>query len=648
MSKKKFVNRTVQHSSSQKLNEKNIINSLTPGRGREDWFIFLLLVLPVIFSRQTLDPAISTRYILLSVFIAIFVIFFYWLKKTPVILPYPPLIKYTFMLAIGYVGWSLISMFLSLNMVAGYYEVARGLLNIVLLFLITEMITSKDTSILKLSKAFVLIALVQGIIGILQYYDLAFTDLPGANAKPFGLMTNRNLFGSAQMLVVPFVLYVFYKSSGAWKYASAFAGFILVISLIISQTRSAWLSTLVILLIALILVSIYSATNRKKWIIATGIGALGILLIGFLMLKTDGELNKELKERTASFVNSTSANSESGANINERLSIWRKTLLMLKDKPVFGIGPANWKLNIASYGTAGLAWAAGYFVPDRVHNVFLQTATETGIPGLILYASMWALIMVAGIKLVIRPASEDQRILIILMVAGLGGFATDSMFSFPTERIEHSLYIILMAGIILGTYLFTKSSLNKEGQLSKVLKSLFIIIALLNTTIGFAKYNFEKYLGHAKELEREGSYQELLEESEKGKSLWVNCDQVGLSLEVKNAVAYKELKDYKHALEQVNIAMSINPNSPMVYNNKGTIYTEMKDYKKAVECYEKALKLAPDFDLVQKNLAINYFNLGEYPACIKALEKVDLKKDIFLQQLLNDAMKLSDKKETQK
>ena len=38
------------------------------------------------------------------------------------------------------------------------------------------------------------------------------------------------------------------------------------------------------------------------------------------------------------------------------------------------------------------------------------------------------------------------------MLAGLSAVAVDAMFSFANERVEHSIYMTLMAGIIVGMY----------------------------------------------------------------------------------------------------------------------------------------------------------------------------------------------------
>jgi tetratricopeptide (TPR) repeat protein len=285
-----------------------------------------------------------------------------------------------------------------------------------------------------------------------------------------------------------------------------------------------------------------------------------------------------------------------------------------------------------------MAWAGGNYIPDRVHNEYLQTAAETGIPGAILFFGMWLLIAFIGISVIIKTKEDDRRILVILMLSGLAAFATDSMFSFPTERIEHSLYIILMAGIILGSYLKQNSGESeKQRSLSKLWIGSFLLIAAVNLFMGTKKMSFEKHMYTVKSLEKANRYNEMITEAANGQNIFVTIDPNGYPLESKTGTAYKELKNYDKAIIAFNKALKLNPNSPMIYNNLGTIYTEMNQFEKAIVFYEKALTLAPEFDIVLKNLAVNYFNTANYSACINALNKVDVAGDIYLIDLMNEA-----------
>ncbi len=315
------------------------------------------------------------------------------------------------------------------------------------------------------------------------------------------------------------------------------------------------------------------------------------------------------------------------------------TASLIKDHPLFGVGPGNWKLEIPRYDTAGLIWPNGKFLPTRPHNVYLQVVSETGIPGAILYFSMWILLGLIAFKAIIKSQQEDNRILAILMVAGLAAFATDCMFSFATERIEHSLYIILMGGIILGSYATLENQNIKKSQIfNKRLLIIILLVVVYNIFIGYKKYNFEVHMNYAKAYEDDKNYVNELSEVEEGKTRFATINFLGIPLQLRSGIAYKELKDYKNALSELNIAKRYNPNSFMIYNNMGTIYTEMKDFHKAIENYQQALKLAPKSDIALKNLAINYFNVGNYSACVETIGKVEDKEQdqTLLNTLLNE------------
>jgi len=200
--------------------KKTVDASASGIKSMTNWLLLLVLILPHLISTKILDPVLSIRYVFLAGFLLAFILFFYAWKKTTVDFSFTPFIKTVFILALGYSGWSVVAMSSSINIPAGFYEVARQVLNVMLLFLILQTIHKEESQLLKLCKGLLLVAVVQGLVGILQYYDAGFSNIPGANEKPYGLMSNRNLFGSAQAFLLSFILYVLYKASLAWKYIS--------------------------------------------------------------------------------------------------------------------------------------------------------------------------------------------------------------------------------------------------------------------------------------------------------------------------------------------------------------------------------------------------------------------------------------------
>ena len=615
------------------------------------WLILLVIFIPVLFSEKTLDPNITPRYIFLGVVLICMAFYFFFIRKMIFLLPQSVLVKTVFALGIAFAAWSIVSMFSAINYREGYYEVGRHLLNLILLFFVMTAFSKEESQIIRLLKVLVIVSLFQSFAGILQFYGIAFTELPGANAKPFGFMSNRNLFGSAQAFMLPFVIYTFYKAGKVWKFISAAAVIFITISLLLSQTRSAWLAAAAMLIIPLILVLIFSPANRKNWAIGSLAALLCIAGIVAIVLATDNEgtLKQSVKERTQSFTNPNAKTTESVENAQERFRIWNKTISLIKDKPVTGAGPGNWKINIPAYGTEGLVWAYGKFAPDRPHNVYLLFASETGIPGAILYFGMWLVIAIVAFKVIYKPQSEDQRVLNILMLAGLAAFACDCMFSFPTERIEHMLYIIMMAGIILGSYKNNsevEAANSTKKSVSKILPFLILAILAFNLFIGYKKYNYEVQLNRAKAYENNNDFKQMLSEAEEGKSDFITMGpETGIIMQIKTAIALKELKEDGEALKEINIAKSYNPYSANVWITMGTIYTDLKQYDKAIPCYEKALQLTPDNEIAFKNLSVNYFISNNYEACIKTLGKINIAGDPYLTGMLNECkIRLTEKK----
>jgi O-antigen ligase len=626
----------------------------TPGN-MTSWLLVLVAILPFLHSEKLIDPAVPIRYLTLGIFTLVFVILFFGIRKRS--LPIFPLsVKLVFITGLVFAAWSLISSFSAANPNEGFYIISRHVLNLLFLFIVTYIVIHEESQLIKIAKVLVIAGILQSFIGILQFYDIAFTDLPG-NFIPYGLMANRNLFGSAQALLVPFCLLVLQQGNKTWKYVAGFSLLVILISIFFSQTRSAWIATALMFIISIVLVLIFSPENRRKWMMASAAGIIIVIaVIGFLMVSNSNEeFSTSIKQRAASLTSNIADSTSEKQNIDERFKIWKKTIQIIKKNPILGVGPGNWRLAVPSYGTVGMVWEDGYYVPDQPHNDYLHIASETGIPGAVLYFGMWLVIGFFGLQVIIRSSSQENKLTAIIMLAGMTGFASDSMFSFPEERIEHILYLTLMGGIILGLYynLITKEKV-KAQRFPQSFTLLLAALAAFNVFIGIKKYNFEIHMNRAMGYDKAKRYPEVLEEAKAGRNLFITLDPVAKSIQVFSSLAYKEIakssldandsvkarSNFNMALKEGETARKYNPNSYIVYNNIGTIYTDMSQYDKAVEYYNKALKLTPKFQMSLKNLAVNYYQLQKYKECVQTLEKVNWQEDDYLKSMYNNAKAL--------
>jgi O-antigen ligase len=599
---------------------------IAPSASFIPWLIIITVLISLVFSNTTLDPAVSIRYLFYCIFIAAFITFVLLFKSRQYPFPIPPLLATVFLVGLAFCIESSIAMTYAINRKEGFFETSRTYANLFFLGIVLFITYYNSNKLLALFRMFVILAFMHSLIGILQYYQVTFTELPG-NFAPYGLMANRNLYASAQALIIPFCLYVlFADNSNPWKYLTGFTLLVVFISLLLAQTRSAWLASALIIISSLILVSIFIPGLRKQWLLGTGIilAVTGILVFFFLS-GSDNTLAASLKERSSSLVTPLSPGDSSVAvsNANERLVIWNKTLHLIKDHKTIGVGPGNWKIGIQAYGNKGLINEYGDYVLDHTHNIYLQLAAETGIPGLLLFLIFWFLVLFAAFKCLVRTQlKENDKLIVILCICGMGAFALDGFFSFPLERIEHTFYLYLFGGIVLGYYAL---SLEKHTLSLLSLRILFPAPLALSAFILFIskeRYNFEVHAYRTKAFNKTNDYQNVIDEVAESNTPFAALDMNGDPLQMYSAIAYKAMKKYDLALAQCEIALHYHPYNSRVYNTLGTIYTETGNFPKAIEAYKKALTITPKADVTLKNLAINYFNVKQYADCLKILGQI--------------------------
>jgi tetratricopeptide (TPR) repeat protein len=88
------------------------------------------------------------------------------------------------------------------------------------------------------------------------------------------------------------------------------------------------------------------------------------------------------------------------------------------------------------------------------------------------------------------------------------------------------------------------------------------------------------------------------------------------------ALAKRMTDDLVGALNAYDGAITLDPNDPVVYNNRGNLNDELKKTVDALKDYEKAIRLDPVYTNAYYNKAIAHYNLKEYPEAKADFEKV--------------------------
>ncbi len=143
----------------------------------------------------------------------------------------------------------------------------------------------------------------------------------------------------------------------------------------------------------------------------------------------------EVRERfESSFAGQGQEREESAQS---RLDLWRDCWDVIQKYPVTGCGPNHWPLLAASYG-----WLPG----KEAHSLWVQTATELGIPGFALLTGFY-LVCIARCWTLTRQRTEMDdpwyRELARMVIVSLTGFAVAAQFV-SVETLEIPYYVVLL------------------------------------------------------------------------------------------------------------------------------------------------------------------------------------------------------------
>ena len=133
---------------------------------------------------------------------------------------------------------------------------------------------------------------------------------------------------------------------------------------------------------------------------------------------------------------------------NSRWAIWGTTLSIIKDKPVFGVGPGNFREAYTVYRENRTGRDLSH-----AHNDILNAAAESGLPGAGIFLLMWLLVLLYLYNGYRRCPDGYQRGLLLGSLVASIVFLVMSQFeaSFADEEVRLLLMFVWGVGLaVLG------------------------------------------------------------------------------------------------------------------------------------------------------------------------------------------------------
>lgn len=244
-------------------------------------------------------------------------------------------------------------------------------------------------------------------------------------------------------MALPFCLVFLFMPQFGWFWRICFAYCIPLFGLLIYQTQSrAGILGAIAALSATVLFMILRKSRRAFYIALLvvpllGAGALGALWAGSAMFRTRMTPVVQVLQQAAA------GEWERVASIDFRPMTWADTVVMIKDRPVFGFGPGNYALTYEDYRTR---WQGVRRETVHPHNEYLELIAEYGLAGGVLFLSGIVVLIVRLVRLIRTSTRLYHALPAAAFLGALAGTGVHGLFDFELHNFPNALMFALLAG----------------------------------------------------------------------------------------------------------------------------------------------------------------------------------------------------------
>lgn len=598
-------------------------------KGKFTFYFFfgaLILFVPVFFLSSALDRTLMPRLLALSIVLGCSTLLIFN-KKSFHRWDFG-IWRHSIFIALGiYLMLTILSAFFAYNFKESLFDIIKTSLFLSGVGLAVLMLQRTTDWKRKLSILFIVAAAIAVVIGLVQYYKFVIqadtkimVDGRHVVYKVIGLFSHKNIHSAFLMLLLPFTAYGIIRLEGHWRVAAIITSTAIILLAVLLLTRSVWVGSSAAVLIATILLLVYARNFelKKSWrkiillMMAVGIsGIMGLIVLG------DKQDEFSFRNRALSIFDTQSIH-----NIH-RLKVWGSTLDMIREKPLTGTGAGNWKLIAPAY------FAHKFNQPDelvwiRPHNDYLWIASEKGLFGLLSYASIF-LICFFYLHNIISTKSTyiqtNDRILALLILAGLVVYLFDASFSFPYERTE--IQMILMIYLAASTAMFHQVSppLKKLMPPRHVLLISGLLIFSFSAYFAWSATKMEQHMNRSVYHMNRQEWQQMLHHAHQAKTPLKSNGPLIEPPEFLVGLAYISLNDRQKAMEPLQVAHRLAPKNVRIMVALAQTCYDLGMRSKSIEYLNMIIDLFPAYHEVVVNLSRVYYSEDAFEKALTTLKR---------------------------
>ncbi|MBC8265605.1 MAG: O-antigen ligase family protein [Flavobacteriales bacterium] len=240
-------------------------------------------------------------------------------------------------------------------------------------------------------------------------------DLESSHLVMYPFFKDHTRYGAVIAMLLPMAIYLLYTRKRRGVVIGLIA--ILVLGLVLSYTRAAWVSLLGAVAFAFVL----KFRIRFRTFVSIAVVGVGVLLFSWSTIIMSLEKNSQDSSSTLSkHVESVSNISTDASNL-ERINRWNCAIRMFQERPIVGWGPGTYAFQYAPFQRAGEKTIISTNQGDlgNAHSEFLGPLAESGILGMLSFLILMLTVYYKGMQLYYHLPNGDLKNLIFFTLLSL-------------------------------------------------------------------------------------------------------------------------------------------------------------------------------------------------------------------------------------
>lgn len=359
--------------------------------------------------------------------------------------------------------WILATSFTSTMPLVSFKFLLSRIWFIVSFYLLTAKLFESGKNIEKFIWLYTLPLLIVISYATTRHLSYGLWDKQAANFVVNPLYNDHTAYGAALAMYLPFLFGFSFTKIYTPKvklFVYAVLG-ILLVGLILSYARAAWLS----MIVAFGVWGIMRLKIRFKPLFITFLATLSIILVfqnQILMYleRNDTESSANLTEHISSI-----SNISSDASNLERINRWSCAIRMFEDKPFWGWGPGTYMFKYAPYQLTADRTIISTNSADggNAHSEYLGPMAESGLLGVITFLILISVVVYTAIHAYTRAKDKRLKTLVMSALLGLITYYIHGILNNFLDTDKLSVPFWGFTAIIVAIDIHTRKIVKAEG-----------------------------------------------------------------------------------------------------------------------------------------------------------------------------------------